>query len=199
MTDITEQRPYHHGNLRRALMDQALQVIAERGPAGLSLRELSRRLGVSHAAPVHHFEDKAALLTAIAAEGYGLLAEALEAARGDGFLEAGLAYVRFMLEHEAHVTVMFQPSLYREDDPELQAAQERATARLHGSAEGIETPGSQRETAVAGWCLMHGFASLWLTGNLRNFGDDPIEAARSIARTAFRPSGESSAPARGST
>src|SRR5213080_824442 len=72
-------RPYHHGDLRRALMRAALDAIVEGGPANLSLRDLARRAGVSHAAPAHHFGDKAGLLTSIAAEGYRRLAGSLGA------------------------------------------------------------------------------------------------------------------------
>ncbi|HEY4419033.1 MAG TPA: TetR family transcriptional regulator, partial [Pseudonocardia sp.] len=69
--------PYHHGDLRRALLDTALQAVAEQGPAAISLRDVARRAGVSHAAPTHHFGDKTGLLTALAAEGWSLLADAL--------------------------------------------------------------------------------------------------------------------------
>ena len=78
--------PYHHGNLRRALLDAALESIAAAGPAALSLRELARRVGVSHAAPAHHFGDKAGLLTALATEGYrvpaGEVYQMIESPRG---------------------------------------------------------------------------------------------------------------------
>src|SRR6187549_1461323 len=95
-------RPYHHGNLRRELVDAALEELAEHGPQDLSLRALARRAGVSHAAPTHHFGDKAGLLTAIAVEGYELLAESLAGA--DRFMDPptsadspfhaqGLAYI----------------------------------------------------------------------------------------------------------
>lgn len=179
-------KPYHHGNLRRALLDEALIVIAERGPVALSLRELSRRLDVSHAAPSHHFEDKAALLTAIAAEGYEILAAALESAAEGTFLDVGLAYVRFALHHHAHLQVMFQPSLYREDDSAVDAGRSRANAVLYRSAGNVPPAGSN-PTAIglAGWCLMHGFSSLWLTGNIRSLGNDPIEAAKVVAAAAF--------------
>ena len=73
-----KQTAYHHGNLRRAIIDAALEAITESGPVGWSLRELARRAGVSHAAPAHHFGDKAGLLTAVAAEGFGIFADTLE-------------------------------------------------------------------------------------------------------------------------
>src|SRR5215210_1552970 len=100
----SQPRPYHHGDLRRALLDAAVEAIAADGPAAVSLRDLARRAGVSHAAPAHHFGDKAGLLTAVAAQGYQLLADTLTAARqrsGD-FLEVGVAYVRFAVDHRAH-------------------------------------------------------------------------------------------------
>ena len=89
-------RPYHHGDLRRAVLDAAVAAIAESGPAALSLRDLARRAEVSHAAPAHHFGDKAGVLTALAAEGYALLGDALLEThdRTGDFLEVGVAYVR---------------------------------------------------------------------------------------------------------
>ncbi len=90
------RRPDHHGDLRRAAIDAAVQAIREEGVANLSLRDLARRLGVSHAAPTHHFGDKAGLLSAVASEGYRRLAAALRdaEARTGSFLEVGVAYVR---------------------------------------------------------------------------------------------------------
>src|ERR671917_271025 len=95
--------PYPHGHLRRALLDTALEAIAEHGPAAVSLRDVARRAGVSHAAPTHHFRDKTALLTALAAEGWSLLADALGEATADGrdFAELGVAYVVFATSHPA--------------------------------------------------------------------------------------------------
>ena len=188
--DPTAARPYHHGNLRRALLDNALAMIEERGPAALSLRALARRLGVSHAAPTHHFPDKAALLTAIAADGYTLLAETLEQANAaparDPFLELGVAYVRFAVDHPAHFAVMSAPTLYHPADPEAAAARDRAARLLYAGA-GRLAPGSRRAVGLAGWCLMHGLATLWLAGNLRDLDLPPTDIARTIGATAFRP------------
>src|SRR5918996_3804673 len=129
---MTTVRRYHHGNLRRAVLSAAVEAITEVGPAGVSLRVLARRAGVSHAAPAHHFGDKAGLLTALAAEGYELLADALTAAqqRTQDFLEVGVAYVRFAVEHRAHFEVMFRPDLYHPDDPAVLAAREHASEAL---------------------------------------------------------------------
>src|SRR6266702_4843210 len=75
-------RPYHHGDLRRVLLQAAVEAILESGPATVSLRDLARRAGVSHAAPAYHFGDKAGLLTAVAADGFWRLADALREAYG---------------------------------------------------------------------------------------------------------------------
>ncbi|TYK44370.1 TetR/AcrR family transcriptional regulator [Actinomadura decatromicini] len=187
---MTEQRPqpsYHHGNLRRAVLDAAVAAIAESGPAGWSLRELARRAGVSHAAPAHHFGDKTGLLTAVAAEGYTLFADALEAA-GDDLHETGLAYVRFAVDNRAYFEVMFAPGLYRADDPELSAARARADRVLTAGVRGVMAGGSgDEETAgLAAWSIVHGFAHLWLSGALpADLGDDPVAAAGPVIRMLF--------------
>src|SRR5918996_3461075 len=129
---MTTGRRYHHGNLRQALLAAAVDAITDVGPAGVSLRDLARRAGVSHAAPAHHFGDKAGLLTAVAAQGYQLLADTLTAARqrSADFLEVGVAYVRFAVDHRAHFEVMFRPDLYHPDDPAGLAAREHACEAL---------------------------------------------------------------------
>lgn len=180
---------YHHGNLRRAVLDAAVEAIAESGPATWSLRELARRAGVSHAAPAHHFGDKTGLLTAVAAEGYRLFADALTAA-GDDFLDVGAAYVRFAVDHRAYFEVMFRPDLYRADDPEVRAESARADAILQRGARGHAAPSTdQRTAAIAAWSIVHGFAALWLNGNLPpGLPPDPAEAARPVLRCLLPPS-----------
>ncbi|WP_246159025.1 TetR/AcrR family transcriptional regulator [Catellatospora sichuanensis] len=174
---------YHHGDLRRTVLDAAVDAIGESGLDGWSLRELARRAGVSHAAPAHHFGDKAGLLTALAAEGFDLLAATLKQA-GPDFLEAGLAYVRFATEHPVHFGVMFQPKLYRADDDAVQQARERAGALLAQGARAVAGSAAGSEnTARAGWSIAHGFASLWLAGALTEpAGSDPVDAARPVLR-----------------
>src|SRR5439155_23129407 len=115
---------YHHGDLRRAVLDAALDFISHDGPGALSLRDLARRAGVSHAAPAHHFGDKRGLLTAVAAEGYRRLAGSL-VARDEttpGFAGVAVAYVRFAVEERPYFEVMFRPDLYDPADPDLVAA-----------------------------------------------------------------------------
>lgn len=144
---MTSRRTYHHGDLRQAVLTAALDVIGTEGPAALSLRDLARRAGVSHAAPAHHFKDRTGLLTAIAAQGYDLLAEAL--ADAPDLRERGVRYVRFAAAHPAHFQVMFQPGLHHADDPELLAAKERAGAELRAGVTGL--PASAEAPATPAW------------------------------------------------
>lgn len=174
---------YHHGDLRRTIVAAAVEAIGESGFDGWSLRELARRAGVSHAAPAHHFGDKAGVFTAIAAEGFALLADALEAAEPD-FLAVGLAYVDFAATHPVHFGVMFQPNLYRTDDEAVRQAEARAGDVLRKGARAVTKPTSGPEhTALAAWSIAHGFASLWIGGALRMPpGTDPVDAARPVLR-----------------
>ncbi|MGW7482441.1 TetR/AcrR family transcriptional regulator [Nonomuraea muscovyensis] len=178
-----KQPAYHHGNLRRAIMDAALDAITESGPAGWSLRELARRAGVSHAAPAHHFGDKTGLLTAVAIEGFERFADTLEQAAGD-VLEVGVAYVRFAIGHRPYFEVMFRPELYRVDDPGLESPRERAARVLVTSTGRLSRdPAEHRLTTIAAWSLAHGFAGLWLSGALPEAADgDPEAIARSMIR-----------------
>lgn len=183
------RRPYHHGDLRRAILTAALDVIAADGPSALSLRDLARRAGVSHAAPAHHFKDRTGLLTAIAAEGFGLLADTLHEAVD--LKDAGVRYVRFAREHPAHFQVMFTPELLRADDLELSTARTLAGDALRGAVSAVrpETLGiDARLAGVAAWSLAHGFATLLLGHNLDGpVGDkDPEEVFRTLAAALFR-------------
>ena len=183
--------PYHHGDLRRALLDTALEAVGEQGPAALSLRDVARRAGVSHAAPTHHFRDKTALLTALAAEGWSLLADALGEAAADGrdFAELGVAYVVFATSHPAHFAVMRAPGLARGDDPDLVAAMERARAQLRSGVRHFEA-GSTRDadtTALAAWSLVHGLAALILEGAVPPKPDADVAALARAVTARLRP------------
>ncbi|HEY3844846.1 MAG TPA: TetR/AcrR family transcriptional regulator [Acidimicrobiales bacterium] len=162
---------YHHGDLRRALMDAAVASVAEGGPGAVSLRALAAAVGVSHAAPVHHFGDKAGLFTAVATEGFELLADELTRVweeTGD-FLATGVRYVHFALHHKGYFEVMFRPDLFDGDDPGLVEAQRRSFARLHdpvASGRRAKDPQSVRLAGLASWSTAHGLATLLLSGNL---------------------------------
>ncbi|WP_413810679.1 TetR/AcrR family transcriptional regulator [Streptomyces sp. OE57] len=130
---MTTARPYHHGNLRSALLRQAEQVLAERGVEGLSLRELAREVGVSNGAPRRHFADKGALLDALAMEGFERLGRrldtALEEAEGDFAARLAVfarAYVDFGVEHRALLSLMHRPKSAFDD--RLRIANDRAFA-----------------------------------------------------------------------
>ena len=183
-------RPYHHGDLRRVLLEAAVAAVDEVGPAALSLRDLARRAGVSHAAPAHHFGDKAGLLTAVATDGFRQLAATLgDAYRATGsFLEVGVAYARFAVTHRAHFEVMFRPELYRAHDPELAQARDAARSLLYPTAAEAAggVGGDDLRAAVAAWSLVHGLVTLWLNGNLPpQLGDDPEQLVREVARYLF--------------
>jgi AcrR family transcriptional regulator len=183
MTARRRSAPYHHGDLRRALIAGAVAAIEEGGPSAMSLRYVAREVGVTHAAATHHFGDKAGLLTAVAVEGYRLLAEELKEALQTraSFLEVGVAYVRFAVRHRAHFEVMFRPELYHPDDAELGAARAVTAAILYG-AEREGASDEQVTAGVAAWALVHGMATLWLNGSLPpRLGSDPEDLTRRIA------------------
>jgi AcrR family transcriptional regulator len=176
---------YHHGDLRRALIDAAVAAVGEAGPSALSLRAVAKGAGVSHAAPAHHFGDKAGLLTAVAAEGFDRLADALEAAWADtgDFRAVGAAYVRFAIDHRSHFEVMFRPELVHADDPELERAAARSTAALHRGSGTAGADAPFNPGALAAWSLAHGFAELLVAGNFpQAVKDDPEAAFTAVAK-----------------
>ncbi|WP_117199317.1 TetR/AcrR family transcriptional regulator [Nocardiopsis sp. TNDT3] len=192
---------YHHGNLRAAVLEKAAEAIAREGPYSFSLRSLALELGVSHTAPRHHFGSREGVLNALATEGFRELAARLRANResGGGFLEAGVEYVRFATGHPAHFDVMFTPSLLSDDDAELNAARTAAFDELRAGVESLAEEGREVEDAaaamVAGWSVVHGIATLSLTGNLEGsgFGDlfrdaDLLTVTRRSAGLLFGPS-----------
>jgi len=172
---------YHHGNLRSALLDAALDLVREEGVGAISLREVARRAGVSHAAPAHHFGDKAGLLTALATQGYALFGEALRAGSaraGDQpqlrLSWVGWAYVMFAAENRAYFEIMFRPELLHFEDPELARTTAEAYVELTASVELAwpdATPEEREMHAIRSWAEVHGLATLWLHGNLPQHGD----------------------------
>src|ERR1700761_4588665 len=130
---------YHHGDLRVVILTEAARLVAERGAERISLRELARDAGVSHAAPAHHFTDRRGLFTALATDGFRLLADALAGARGD-FADAAVAYVGFALAHPGHYQVMFDKSLLDASDADLAAAEAASGAELSRGVATLRDP-----------------------------------------------------------
>jgi AcrR family transcriptional regulator len=182
---------YHHGDLRRALIETALTMVTEEGAWNFTLREVARRAGVSHTAPYNHFADKAALLAAVAALGFEALRRQMETAARrhpdssrEALLAIATAYVRFGVEHPAHYRLMFGPDLAdRERHPALQEVADATFAVLTGALErgqaGSEVrPGSVLDQALAAWSLVHGLTTLLIDRRLAFLGVSTAEVER---------------------
>jgi AcrR family transcriptional regulator len=172
------RRPYHHGNLRRALLDEALATIRAEGVDGLTLREIGARLGVSRTALYRHFADKRALLTAVATEGFRTLRQQLVKAWEEGdrgptaFQSMGVAYVRFAIANPSHYRVMFsrfidpqprEPELAAEAGGAFQVLVDALTALQHDAVvRGDDTVLMARFV----WAVVHGVAMLGIDGQL---------------------------------
>jgi len=168
---------YHHGDLRRALLGAAAEVVGDVGVAGLSLRAVARRAGVSHAAPAHHFADKAALLGALAAEGHQELTRSAErsisAAGADP--ERRLAAFargsfRFAMRRPDLFRVMFRPELVHPGDAVLRASTAASDRLLAGVIRecveaGRLAPARAEALQLGVWALIHGLAVAWLGGD----------------------------------
>ena len=183
---MSSRDTYHHGDLKATILAEAAVLVADRGADGLSLRELARAAGVSHAAPAHHFTDRRGLFTALATEGFGMLADALKDARPD-FLDAALAYVRFALGHPGHYEVMFDKSLYDATNPELVVAETAAGTELAAGVGTLDDPRANDDpqaAALAAWSLVHGFSLLWLNKAIDD-DTDPMATVHRVAGMLF--------------
>jgi AcrR family transcriptional regulator len=178
---------YHHGDLRRALLDAAVQVIQKEGVDGLTLRSIGARLGVSRAALYRHFTDKAALLAAVGAEGFRMLRLETAAAwrpaeSPESFAAMAVAYVRFAIRHPSHYQVMFGGYLDREKrDPELAAEgpaafQVLVDAIVSLQQRGVVVQDDPLQLAQFVWSTVHGVAMLAINGLLTCAGDEDVEA-----------------------
>ncbi|WP_025273364.1 TetR/AcrR family transcriptional regulator [Haloglycomyces albus] len=186
---------YHHGSLREELIRSAVELIDETGTAAVSLRAVATLAGVSHAAPAHHFHNKAGLLTAVATQGYSAFADRLAQAweRTGSLATLGATYLRFGLAHRAYMETMFRPELLNNDDMELIAARNRARALLdRGAADGEHAARSRFEPgddfsqvrSIAAWSLVHGLTDLIRTGNLpASYADAPEETIRRLTES----------------
>lgn len=193
MTDksIKKKRSYHHGNLRASLIAAAVEVIAEREQASFTLRELARRLGVTHAATYHHFRDKDDLLGAVALDGFErLLAnskKAIETLKSEDntlqMRQIAASYIRFALEHPGHFRVMYrmdyskEPERYGATLEALESYQQygRAFWELAYDAGIYRTDVPKEELNTASWAILHGLAMLHISGLLHVEDDISIE------------------------
>ena len=171
-------RGYHHGNLKEALIRAALELIAEKGPAGFTFADAARWAGVSPAAPYRHFRDRDELLADVARRGFEQFAAALEAAWNGGspdpmkaFERTGKAYLDFARNEPSYYSAMFEAGVALDSSAELTAAGERAFAVIRAASERLieQAPPGKRPPALMValhiWSLSHGIASLFGRGD----------------------------------
>ncbi len=189
------RRGYHHGNLREALVAAALDLIAEKGPAGFTFAEAARVAGVSAAAPYRHYRDRESLMADVARRGFEKFADDLATAWNNGdpdpvaaLDKVGRAYLAFAGREPAYYVAMFESQLPPDTSPELAEASDRAFAVLQSASEGICTllpkKGRPPVSMVSFhlWSLAHGIASLFARGDagrraLPMAPEDLLEAA----------------------
>ena len=167
-------RPYHHGDLWRALLEAAETILEREGTGRLTLRAVAREAGVSHAAPAHHFGDLTGLLSELAAIGYARFRDRLAAARDaaptDALHALGVAYVAFARTHPGLFTLMFRSDRIDMQRPSLCAAADSAWEVLgRGVAAAQAVPGAPLDDLahrIAPWALAHGLAFLLIDGRL---------------------------------
>lgn len=178
-TTAQSKSGYHHGDLRRALIEASLALIAEEGFSALTLREVARRAGVTHAAPYRHFPDKEALLAAVAEEGFRtmvtLMRERMDKESGpiERLSACGVAYVLFAVQHPAHFRVMFGPHFTKPSD-HAELAKEGSNAFgllvqniVQCQQAGMMLQGEPMPLAVMAWSQVHGLASLLVDQQLQ--------------------------------
>lgn len=165
-----ENRPYHHGDLRRALIEAARRLLEAEGPTALSLRAVAREAGVSAAAPYHHFKDKSELLDAVAHEGWEMLNASLAKVRQtatsmrERMTGLGAAYVSFARAHPDLYRVMYECSREREYLPKTSIEEDGPYCRVRDSLveAGVDATDwvGLELAAVAAWCAAHGLAEM---------------------------------------
>lgn len=166
-------KPYHHGDLKVALKKAALRLVRRKGAQGFSLNEASRLAGVTVAAPYRHFADKNALLAEMICDGNAILArmvrEAVQEVSSPAaqMLEAGLAYLRFSVDHSDYFSLIFQSGIDKSQYPEVQRSAEDAFSTILDLARQSESTSEAAQTrALSAWSLVHGLAVLKADGAL---------------------------------
>jgi AcrR family transcriptional regulator len=177
-----QDSPYHHGNLRQALIDATLSLIAEKGMKSFTIREVAKRAGVSHAAPYRHFKDKEALLSTVAVEGFDMVIadtrRRFERCKDDVlscFQESGLVYIDFAATYPSHYRVMFSSGEHLVGE-ELEKRAKEAFTILYScicncQSQNLIRPDDPFELAMAAWSIVHGYAMLIIDGFIRDPSD----------------------------
>ena len=165
MTAVADPKPYHHGDLRRALLDAAMAIIEREGPSALTLRAVAREAGVSPAAPYHHFKDKGELLFAIAQEGFQRLKRALQSVNDTPTAHStGVAYVEFAHENPALYRVMYDCARNIESLPDGSDHEEGGLRMLKmmmdKASDGTISDIDHELSVVTAWCAAHGLAEI---------------------------------------
>lgn len=193
MTAGKPRDPYHHGDLRKALLCAGEALLQQQGPAGLSLREVARQAGVSHMAPYRHFRDKAALLQALAELGFERLHAAMRAAAAaiphgpeQQLIAAGVAYVRLAVEHPELTQLMFAGGGHPDGD---RPTGKSAFATLQdiiasGIRAGVFRRREPGELALVAWSCLHGLAMLVMTRQLDIDAGDAAAVDRLVSSVA---------------
>ena len=186
------QKPYHHGDHRRVLIDAALEVVGEGGPDAVSVREAARRAGVSPGAPFRHFENRDALMNAVAEEAQRRFRAEIETALGEApagdplarFRHLGLAYLRWAMRNPTHFEIISSRRFFdhersaklSRDNNELIDLTERTLAEAFAKGQ-LRSP-DLKQVQIAGRALVYGFARMNLDGHFPRWGVAQVEAER---------------------
>lgn len=180
-------KPFHHGDLRHALIEATAELIERDGPASVSLREAARIAGVSHNAPYRHFPTREALLAAVAAHGFRQLrlafGEAAASTPENHVLALGQGYMRFASAHPGLFRLMFGSGLDRQSHPELEQAAQEAFRVLERATLDRGSP-SPRDAALGAWALVHGLSHLIVDNQLTQDLQDDAASGRLLERIA---------------
>jgi AcrR family transcriptional regulator len=178
-TKIIKKKTYHHGDLKNALINAGVKILAQEGVGGLSLRKVALKAGVSHSAPYAHFADKQALIAAISTEGFRQLYENVNTAAQKyedqptkQLTEVAWAYVQFALDERDRFKVMFSGILEKEKEyPEFVAESQRNFQLVKNIVAANQASGQLRSgpsdlVALSAWGIVHGFVLLLLEGQI---------------------------------
>jgi AcrR family transcriptional regulator len=189
---LTSKKTYHHGDLRQALIEEAIALVAEQGTSNWSLREVARRIGVSHTAPYRHFTDRDALLAAVAERGFQKMSQFLLASlvkiptpHSLRLQTIGIAYVQYAIAHPSEYEVMFRYQKNKQQHPTLKEASNQAFAILVDAIEAGQKNGEFRhadpkQLALVSWSVVHGLSMLLIDGQIEIPKNSTLETLASF-------------------